>query len=234
MEKNCELNRIWNNDEREKWENEQSNGQGVPSSIPFWLAAIWARRSDRLSFRFRVPLQPGSFAGACSAATKSSSWKMPCLTSLKHLNTAPSWSRDVLLGGMLPANKMEHRKNLSATHWQRTNSFPRMIRPKSFPRKKIPGPKEKTHVKGTSEIFSFVKRRKMLECDESFWRPYREWDHRCPRGGRDSPRKRQAHCSAGKTPAWSLSSPGDETHRRWGAETWTEKFRAERKTTLDF
>lgn len=38
------------------------------SWMPFWLAATWARRSDRLSCRFRVPLQPGILPGACRAS----------------------------------------------------------------------------------------------------------------------------------------------------------------------
>lgn len=40
----------------------------VTSWIPFWLAATWARRSDRLSCRFRVPLQPGTRPGAIRAS----------------------------------------------------------------------------------------------------------------------------------------------------------------------
>lgn len=38
------------------------------SWMPFWLAATWARRSDRLSCRFRVPLQPVILPGARRAS----------------------------------------------------------------------------------------------------------------------------------------------------------------------
>lgn len=38
------------------------------SWMPFWLAATWARRSDRLSCKFLVPLQPGILPGACRAS----------------------------------------------------------------------------------------------------------------------------------------------------------------------
>lgn len=47
------------------------------SWMPFWLAATWARRSDRLSCRFRVPLQPGILPGARRASVTAERRRSP-------------------------------------------------------------------------------------------------------------------------------------------------------------
>lgn len=54
------------------------------SWMPFWLAATWARRSDRLSCRFRVPLQPGILPGARRASVTAGRVESP-------LSRSPAW-----------------------------------------------------------------------------------------------------------------------------------------------
>lgn len=65
---------------------------------PFWLAAIWAFKSDILSFRRRVELQPGSSATARKTLRIESSSKTPLLTSFIVLMAMPSCQSSVASG----------------------------------------------------------------------------------------------------------------------------------------
>jgi hypothetical protein len=73
-----------------------------PELMTFWLAATWALRSDKLSWRFLDPAQPGILAGAMSSSTRASSRKTPFTTSLKLLNVAPSSLSILEWGGIEP------------------------------------------------------------------------------------------------------------------------------------
>lgn len=68
----------------------------------FWLAAIWALRSEMLSLRLRVPEEPGTVAGAMRASETSCSQNRPCCTNRKLLKVAPSSLSNLEWGGMDP------------------------------------------------------------------------------------------------------------------------------------
>lgn len=67
-----------------------------------WFAAIWALRSDMLSWRPLEPEHPGYFAGSWKAWMRACSWNTPLSTILKLLNVAPSSHKCFECGGIEP------------------------------------------------------------------------------------------------------------------------------------
>lgn len=78
------------------------------SPMPLLLAATWARRSDKLSDRFRVPEHGachdsrGILAGDINSSVMPSSWNWPSRTNLKALMHAPSSTSVLENGGIEP------------------------------------------------------------------------------------------------------------------------------------
>ena len=79
-----------------------SSINSVTSTIPRWLAATCARRSAKLSLKFRVPELPSTLPGSFKIAVMPASWNSSPSTSLNDLNAAPSWTNVFECGGIEP------------------------------------------------------------------------------------------------------------------------------------